>query len=136
MGGTERTRWGICVNDGGDGATRTGEGFFAPCASPDDAARCAIERQRTLRQHRKDTGFAPKVRIGIHAGPILEADGELVGQQVHLAARIGSAAARDEILLSHEAVVELDDTFRVGDQYDVDAKGIAEPVAVAPLDWM
>ena len=132
----DRTLRDIFVNHGGDEVNHTGDGFFATFESPDDAARCAIEIQRTLRQHRKDAGFAPKVRIGIHAGPILEADGELVGQQVHLAARIGSAAAGDEILLSHEAVVELDDTFRVGDQYDVDAKGITEPVTVAPLDWM
>jgi class 3 adenylate cyclase len=131
----DRTLRDIFVNYGGDEVNHTGDGFFATFDSPDDAARCAIEIQRTLRQHRKDTGFAPKVRIGIHSGPILEADGELVGQQVHLAARIGSAAAGEEILLSHHAVVELDDTYRLGDQYDVDAKGIAEPVTVAPLDW-
>ncbi len=126
----------IFANHGGVEVNHTGDGFFAAFDSPDAAARCAIEIQRTLRRHRKDAGFSPRVRIGIHVGPILEADGELVGQQVHLAARIGSAAAGEEILLSRETMVELDDAFRLGEQYDVDAKGIAEPVTVAPLDWM
>ncbi len=136
IGWHDRTLRDIFVNHGGDEVNTTGDGFFATFDSPGDATRCAIEIQRSLRQHRKEAGFSPKVRIGIHVGPILEADGELVGQQVHLAARIGSAAAGDEILLSRDTVVELDGAFRLGEQYDVDAKGIAEPVTVAPLDWM
>ena len=132
----DRTLRDLIANHGGDEINHTGDGFFAAFDSADDAARCAIEIQRSLRQHRKDAGFAPKVRIGIHAGAILEVDGALVGQQVHLAARIGSAAAGEEILLSHDTVVVLGDAFRVGERYEVEAKGIPEPVTVAPLDWI
>ena len=131
----DRTLRDLIANHGGDEINHTGDGFFAAFDAADEAAGCAIDIQRSLRQHQKESGFSPKVRIGIHVGPILEADGVLVGQQVHLAARVGSAARGEEILLSHDTVVALGDAFRLGNQYDFDAKGIAEPVTVAPLDW-
>ncbi len=132
----DRTLRELIANHGGDEINHTGDGFFAAFDSADDASRCAIDIQRSLRQHQKDSGFSPNVRIGIHVGPILEADGALVGQQVHLAARVGSAASGEQILLSQDTVTALDATFRLGDEYDIDAKGIAEPVTVAPLDWL
>ncbi len=131
----DRTLRGLLADRGGNEINHTGDGFFVAFDSAGDAARCAIEIQRALHQHRKDAGFSPKVRIGIHVGPILEADGELVGQQVHLAARVGSAASGEEILLSQDTLVELDDAFSVGEPYEIEAKGIAEPVRVASLDW-
>jgi len=131
----DRTLRGLLADRGGNEINHTGDGFFAAFDSAGDAAQCAIEIQRALRQHRKDAGFSPKVRIGIHVGPILEADGELVGQQVHLAARVGSAASGEEILLSQDTLVELDGAFSVGEPYEIEAKGIAEPVRVASLDW-
>ena len=81
----DRTLRALIVDHGGEEIKQTGDGFFVTFDSPNDAATCAIEIQRALRRHRKDAGFSPKVRIGIHAGPILLTDGDLVGHEVHLA---------------------------------------------------
>jgi len=112
-----------------------GDGFFVSFDSAQDAARCAIEIQQTLRRHRKEAGFSPRVRIGVHLGSVLESDGTLVGRQVHLAARVGSAAAEDEVLISADTVAAIGDGLQIKDERMIDAKGIDDPVAVATLGW-
>ncbi|TMK87211.1 MAG: hypothetical protein E6G44_00705, partial [Actinobacteria bacterium] len=51
----------------GDEVTATGDGFFVAFESPDEALACAVAIQRQLAAHRKTAGFAPPVRIGVHA---------------------------------------------------------------------
>ena len=48
----------------------------------------------------------PALRVGIHAGPVLYRDGEYVGTNVNIAARIADAAERHEILVTAEVVQE------------------------------
>jgi ferredoxin len=51
----------------GEEVTATGDGFFVAFESPDDALACAAAIQRGLAEHRTNAGFAPQVRIGVHA---------------------------------------------------------------------
>ena len=51
----------------GEEVTATGDGFFVAFESPDDALACAAVIQRGLADHRANAGFAPQVRIGLHA---------------------------------------------------------------------
>jgi adenylate cyclase len=44
----------------------------------------------------------PALHIGAHHGPVLYRDGDYVGRGVNLAARIASAAARDESVVGRE----------------------------------
>ena len=44
-------------------------------------------------------GF-PSVRVGVHAGPAVERDGDWFGASVNLAARVSGAAAGGEVLLT------------------------------------
>ena len=44
-------------------------------------------------------GF-PSVRVGVHAGPAVERDGDWFGAAVNLAARVSAAAAGGEVLLT------------------------------------
>lgn len=53
----------------------TGDGIIVDFDSVEDAVACAAGMQRLLAQHRKDHGFAPQVRIGIH-----RSDAQQVGQ--------------------------------------------------------
>ena len=48
--------------------------------------------QRTLADHRRAHGFAPQVRIGVHAAEATRAAGDYEGAGVHAAARIGALA--------------------------------------------
>jgi len=111
-----------------------GDGFFISFESATDAVRCAIEIQRALQSHRRDSGFSPRVRIGIHAGPVLQSEKRLLGHNVHLAARIGSAAKGDEILVSR-VTAELEHGYRIEDMRTLAVKGIDEPVEVGSVVW-
>ena len=54
----------------------TGDGFFASFADASAAASCAVAIQRLLAEHRRLHGFAPQVRIGMHAAEatVMETD--------------------------------------------------------------
>jgi adenylate cyclase len=49
----------------------------------------------------------PAPHIGIHAGPIIQRDGDIFGATVNIAARLSSAAGAAELLVSGEAVSRL-----------------------------
>jgi class 3 adenylate cyclase len=112
-----------------------GDGFFISFERSTDAVSCAIEIQRVLQSHRRESGFSPKVRIGIHAGPVLEWEKRLLGHNVHLAARIGSAAEGDEILVSQVTGAELGHEYRIEDMRTLALKGVGEPVVVGSVIW-
>ena len=68
---------------------------------------------------------APDVRIGAHAGGAFrtEHSTDYGGQGVHVAARIGAAAAAGEILVSSETLDGVGAAFRVSERADRDAQG-------------
>jgi class 3 adenylate cyclase len=85
---------------GGQEVDHAGDGFFVAFQSPAAAVRCAVAVQSGLAAHRRTAGFAPQVRIGIHAQEALEGDDGYRGHGVHVAARVGAEAAAGEILVS------------------------------------
>ena len=118
----------------GEEVQRTGDGFFVAFADAASAVACAAEIQRALAEHRRDHGFAPKVRIGLHAAEATRVAGDYEGAGVHAAARIGALAAGGEVLASLETVEGIDDvTF--GEAREVTLKGLAKPVPVVAIDW-
>ena len=71
-----------------------------------DAVRCAIEVQNGLIE--RNAGVQPErrieFRVGIHLGDVVEeADGDLMGDGVNIAARLQSIAAPGAICLSEQA---------------------------------
>jgi class 3 adenylate cyclase len=121
---------------GGDEVNHTGDGFFAAFQRAGDAVECGVDIQRRLARHRREHGFAPKVRIGIHTAEATQEGRDYRGRGVHVAARIGAAAAGEEILLSTAALSDLGSTrFGLSEPRQVSLKGIAEPVEVRSVDW-
>jgi class 3 adenylate cyclase len=120
---------------GGEEVKHEGDGFFV--AFPD--ARSAIEGagaiQRSLADHRRDHGFAPQVRIGIHTAEVTERSGDFVGKGVHAAARIGAAAVGGEILASQAVIEGAGDGVVVSNERSLELKGLADPVPVASVEW-
>jgi hypothetical protein len=57
-----------------------GDGFFTVFPDPRSALECAIEMQRTLDEHRREHGFAPRVRIGVHASEATLRGGDFFGR--------------------------------------------------------
>src|SRR4029077_7676643 len=60
----------------GEEVKHEGDGFFVAFTKSEDALDCACSIQRSLRDHRRDHGFAPRVRIGIHATEATDRRGE------------------------------------------------------------
>jgi class 3 adenylate cyclase len=120
---------------GGEEVKQVGDGFFVAFEQTRDALECAVAIQRTLSDHRRAHGFAPKVRIGLHTGGAAQRDKDYEGKQVHLAARIGATAKGDGIVVSASSIEHAPGSFRFIEGEPVVLKGLAEPVEVAYLAW-
>jgi class 3 adenylate cyclase/predicted negative regulator of RcsB-dependent stress response len=119
---------------GGEEVDHTGDGFFVAFEDPASAVACAREIQRRLAQHRREHGFAPQVRIGVHAAAASQSGRTYTGMGVHAAARIGGLAEGGEILASATTVEPLAGVA-VGERRMVPLKGITEPVEVVSVAW-
>ncbi|HEY1456620.1 MAG TPA: AAA family ATPase [Candidatus Dormibacteraeota bacterium] len=110
-----------------------GDGFFVVFDVAADAIGCAIAVQRRLDSHRRQHGYAPQMRIGIHTGEVSEAESALRGVAVHRASRLCAAAHPDTILASREAVQA--SGRKPGGMRKLVLKGIKEPVEAAEIHW-
>jgi class 3 adenylate cyclase len=82
-----------------------GDGFFVAFQSASEAVECAVAIQRVLHEHRRTHGFAPQVRIGVHAASATHERLDYRGKGVNAAARIGALANGDEILATAETAL-------------------------------
>jgi len=111
----------------------TGDGLLLEFGVARDAARCAFEVQRRLRERNSRTaGPALRVRIGIHVGEVEERSSDIVGGAVNLAARIESVAEPGGIFLSRDVFDRIHDTvpFELEPVGFRSLKGIPEPVEI------
>jgi class 3 adenylate cyclase len=121
---------------GGQVVRHTGDGYFATFEEPRSAIESAVAIQRRLAQHRREHGFAPSVRVGMHVAEATRQGPDYAGQGVHAAARVGALAEREEILASAITVAAAGAIpYPVGVARTVELKGIAEPIAVQAIDW-
>lgn len=110
----------------------TGDGFFVSFDSPEQAVAAAIAIQRRLAEHRQKAGFAPQVRIGLHASDAQQVGTNFRGKGVHEAARIAALGKGGEIVAS---VATVGDSFPVSPVRSEALKGLSEPVEVVTVDW-
>jgi TolB-like protein/Tfp pilus assembly protein PilF len=114
---------------------RTGDGAIVEFRSVVDAVRCAIEVQGGLAE--RNAGLPPEKRIeyrvGIHLGDVVEeADGDLMGDGVNIAARIEGVAEPGGVCLSEDAYrqVKARLDLPVVDLGQKQLKHISEPIRV------
>ena len=118
---------------------RTGDGILIEFRSVVDAVRCAIEVQNGMVE--RNAGLPPErrieFRIGIHLGDVVEeADGDLMGDGVNIAARLEGIAAPGAICLSEDAYRQVKGRLdlAVHDLGPTQLKNIAEPIRVYSLE--
>jgi len=114
-----------CVNL--EEVDHAGDGFFVAFGAARPAIECGVAIQRTLLDHRRRQGFAPQVRIGIHAAPAQKHDGAYRGKGVHAAAR--------EILASCDTIESAPPGITLSTPRTVTLKGLWEPLEVVTLGW-
>jgi len=117
---------------GGEEISTTGDGFFVSFDSPDTAVAAAIAIQRRLAEHRTTSGFAPPVRIGLHASDATQVGGDFHGKGVHEAARIADLGGGGDIVAS---LATVGGSQRTSNPRSADLKGLSGPIEVANVDW-
>ena len=111
------------ANHSGHVVKSQGDGFMVAFAQPEQAVRCAIAVQRSLR--RQHTRI--RVRIGIHMGKSVRRGDDLFGRNVAMAARVAGAADGGEILVSaavRDALADEDD-IAFDEGRDAELKGFS-----------
>ncbi len=122
------------AENAGEEVDHAGDGFFVAFPDARAALTCAASIQRKLAEHRREHGFAPRVRIGLHAAEATRVDGDYEGAGVHAAARIGALAEGGQVLASIETLEGIGE-LAGGEPREVSLKGIANPVQVVTVDW-
>jgi class 3 adenylate cyclase len=124
------------ANHSGEAVNHTGDGFFVAFERATDGLECAVDIQRRLARHRREHGFSPTVRIGLHTTEATRQVGDYRGRGVHVAARIGAAAASEEILVSSAALSAIGPIrFVLSDPRQLTLKGVDEAVEVRSVNW-
>jgi class 3 adenylate cyclase len=123
------------VQHQGEEVKHEGDGFFVSFDSPAAAIQCAVAIQRNLSGHRRAHGFAPQVRIGLHAAAVIRRDRDYTGKGVNIARRITTLAQADEILASQETVAAAQAPFPASEARSVKLKGLTVPTLVSTIEW-
>jgi TolB-like protein/class 3 adenylate cyclase/Flp pilus assembly protein TadD len=95
---------------------RTGDGLIVEFRSVVDAVRCAIEIQTGMAERNAGVAADKRIefRIGVHLGDVVEeADGDLMGDGVNIAARLEGSAAPGGLILSSAAYEQVRDKVKV-----------------------
>jgi len=117
---------------------RTGDGSIIEFRSVVDAVRCALDVQTVMVE--RNAGVAPdkriEFRVGIHLGDVVEeADSDLMGDGVNVAARLEGLAEPGGVCLSEDAWRQVRDKLNEAfvDLGEKALKNIARPMRVYAL---
>lgn len=118
---------------------RTGDGSIIEFRSVVDAVRCAVEVQSGMVERNGGLPSEKRIefRIGVHLGDVVEeADGDLMGDGVNIAARLESIAKPGAIYLSEDAYRQVKGRrdIAVTDLGQTRLKNISEPIRIYSLE--
>jgi class 3 adenylate cyclase len=130
----DQTLRALFARGGGEVVQSTGDGFFVAFDEPRRAVDCAVAVQRALEDHRRTSGFAPPVRVGLHAAMATARGSDFSGVGVHVAARVAGLAGAGEIVASATTLDEAG-AVSTSDERDAELKGVTGPIRVATVVW-
>ncbi|HEY2246677.1 MAG TPA: adenylate/guanylate cyclase domain-containing protein, partial [Bradyrhizobium sp.] len=112
----------------------TGDGLLVEFTSAVDAARCAVEVQRTVGIQNADVPPDERIefRIGVHVGDIIVDDNDIFGDGVNIAARLEGIAEPGGVCISEDAYRQIRGKVDIvlDDAGPQSLKNIAEPIRV------
>lgn len=118
---------------------RTGDGFLVEFRSVTEAARCAVWLQAKMPERNASLPSDRRIefRIGVHLGDIVEeADGDLMGDGVNIAARLEGICEPNCVCLSGAAYDQIRDKLdcRIIDLGEKQLKNIRRPVRAYQIE--
>lgn len=122
---------------GGVEVKSQGDGFMLTFPSARGAVAYMVEVQRALTDDPVLAEAGVCIRIGAHTGEALESDGDLFGQAVIAAARVGAAANGGEVLVSSlvREIVESWGEHEFDEPRTLPLKGLPGEWTVHPVRW-
>jgi adenylate cyclase len=122
---------------GGRVIKTSGDEVMALFAAPDRAADAATRMHLAVATLPPLHGHKLGIRIGFHAGPVIQRDNDVFGDTVNLASRLVELATRGQVLTSAETVELLTPALRGSTRrlYDITVRGKAEEIALCEFLW-
>lgn len=127
-----------CTEAAGGRVVKTiGDAVMAVFPGPDEAAGAAAAMHQRVQALPAPPGVHPALRIGMHFGPVLEQGGDVFGDTVNLAARLGDQATRGQTVVTRETAACLGERFAAGLRplFSVAVKGKAAELQLAEIEW-
>lgn len=125
----------VTTDHGGTVVKGQGDGFMLAFASARRAATCAQAIETAVAETFRDPGSPIRVRIGLHVGETVHEGDDHFGHAVNYAARVASAAAGGEIVVSslvHGLLAQTGE-FKFETAREVELKGIEGVQRLYPL---
>src|SRR3954469_1768559 len=122
---------------GGRVVKTVGDEVLAIFRMPDAAAAAAAEMQGAIDQFPIESGTKLGLRIGFHAGPVIQQDRDVFGDTVNIAARLVATAVKGQIITSADTANLLNPIIRssMRELYKIQVKGKAEEVGLVEMQW-
>src|SRR5512132_3650961 len=127
-----------CTTEAGGRVVKTiGDSVMAVFPTADAAAIAATEMQAAAQKLGEGGGARVGLRIGFNFGPVVEADGDVFGDAVNLAARLCDLASKGQIITVRETAKLLSRPFwpSLRDLYKIPVKGKENEVELLELMW-
>ena len=102
-----------------------GDGVMLYGDDPTQLVKAAVALVHVL----PDEGLPP-AHAGVHAGPLIERDGDFFGRTVNVAARIADKASPGEVLISESVLAGAPSDMRLTELPTPELRGVQEPVRV------
>jgi adenylate cyclase len=116
---------GVSQRHGGRPVKWLGDGVMFYFPDPGQAVRSSLEMVA-------ETGSAglPPAHVGLHAGPVVQQDGDYFGRTVNVASRVAGLAGEDEVLVTDDLVEVAGklEGVRFEDAGPAELKNVSHPV--------
>lgn len=122
---------------GGRVVKTVGGAVMALFPTPDSAARAAAAMHIAVESIPAARHGRPGVRIGFHAGPVIQRDDDVFGDTVNVASRLAEQATKGQVLTSFDTTSRLSPIIRSSTRrlYPIRLKGKAEQLGLCELIW-
>jgi adenylate cyclase len=128
---------GATETNGGRVVKTIGDELMTVFPDPDSATTAATHMHLAVNALPAVEGHKLALRIGFHAGPVLQRDGDIFGDTVNLASRLTAHATKGQVLTSADTVTKLTAFLRNATRrlYDIAVKGKAQDVSLCEVLW-